>query len=79
MDEKIIKIVLVEDAEHYLSIVRTELDHIEHRLNTIPDTPESRRKLTTELEHKRIKFAQIASEVVIFKAKNGIFTKRTTK
>lgn len=64
---------MVKEAEAYLRAVRVYLDELKGKVQSCNDQAE-RDKLKNALEQDQIRFSQMMSDVVIFKAIHGIFT-----
>lgn len=62
---------MVKEAEIYLYKVRAYLDELKTKVQNCDDLDE-RDKLKTTLEQDQIRFSQLMSDVVIFKAAYGI-------
>lgn len=68
-----LKLKTVEDAEHCLFLMLVWIKDTEQKLVTASDT-EQRKKIITELDEGRIRFSQMMADVIIYKARYGIFT-----
>jgi hypothetical protein len=67
------KLKMVEEAEIFLFETRLGIADLEKKLQDCPNL-EDRKRLIAHIAEERIKFSQLMAEVVIFKAKFGIYT-----
>lgn len=71
--ESDVRLSMVIEAEAYLSAAKVYLEELQVKVKECSDSGE-KKKLENTLEQDRIRFAQMMCQLVLFKAKYGIFT-----